>query len=173
MGLFMSLKEKDCKKLNANWFRKGGMALTALAVVTICLFFVYLIVDSGKSNYIDGIPDIVIHIFISVAALCGVLVFLYQLISIFTNKMILSQNGIEIKRLFSRVNVLKDDVIRIDGIYERVIGAPTKNRSIFKIITNKKTYEVNSHEFFGLKQAVSQWVQKNMAAEKGAQNDEA
>ena len=161
-------KEKTSKKLHANWFRKGGIALTAIAAVVVCLYLLYAIsIDTHNTgNIVDGIPNIVVYIIIWAVAVIGVLTFFYQAISLFINKMVLNQDGIEIKRFLKRVSIAKSDIIRVDGIHERVIGAPTKNRTVFKIITNTKTYEINSHEFSGLRRAMSNWVQGNMTTEE-------
>ena len=158
----MLSNENNYKKLRANWFRKGSVALTALVVVFLSVFVLYSIMNSDSSGLIGGIPDIVVYVFIGLLVLCGSLVFCYQVITIFTNKMVLSQDGIEIKRFFKRINIPRADVIRIDVVRERVWGMITQNRTMFKIITNTKTYEVDSHEFFGLKLSVTQWTQKNI-----------
>ena len=165
------LKEKTHKKLVANWLRKGSIALIALATVVLCMFVFYSIMSRGSSDEIGGAPNMVMYLFIGVVALGGVLVLCLQIISIFTNKMILSPSGIEIKRIFKQLNIPKDDIIRIDGIHERVVGEPTQSRSVFKIVTHKKTYEVNSHEFLGLKKAIQQWAQKNMVKEESESNE--
>ena len=159
-------KEKNYKRLGANWFRKGGVALTALAAIVLCVFVFYTMLNSDSDNFIAQVPDGAIYAGIGLLALCSCLVFCYQLFSIFTNKMVFTEDGIEIKRLFKHIQVSRSDIIRIDGVHEHVTGAPTQNRSVFKIITNTKTYEVNSHEFFGLKKAVLQWAEKNMTMEK-------
>ena len=165
------LHENNYKKLGANWFRKGGVALTALAAVALAAFVFYSMMNSDSSGLIDKIPDTAVYTVIGLVALCGSLVFCYQIITIATNKMILSQDGIEIKKVFKRINIPKADVIRIDIIRERVIGALSQNRTVFKIITNTKTYEVNSHEFWGLKRAIPQWIDKNIDKEEEKNNE--
>ena len=165
------LHENNYKKLGANWFRKGGVALTALAAVALAAFVFYSMMNSDSSGLIDKIPDTAVYTVIGLVALCGSLVFCYQIITIATNKMILSQDGIEIKKVFKRINIPKADVIRIDIIRERVIGALSQNRTVFKIITNTKTYEVNSHEFWGLKRAIPQWIGKNIDKEEEKNNE--
>jgi len=154
------------RKLSANWFRKSGYALTSLAIITTCIYFIYAIINAEKIEIIEGLPDFVIYIFLGVFAVLGFLVLFYQLITIFSNKMILNSNGIEIKRLFNYVFIPTKDVIRIDGIHEKIVGNSFQNRTVFKIITNTKTIEVNSHEFFGLQNAIRQWIQINKNVKK-------
>lgn len=154
--------EKNYKKLNANWIRKGSVAFTALIVIIFTGLILHLILKTNSEYIINGIPNIILYSFIFIILLCGLLVFLYQVISIFTNKMLFTQNGIEIKRFREQINIQKNDILRIETIYERILGKSTQNRNVFKIITNLKTYEVNSHEFFGLKQAIQDWQEKNI-----------
>lgn len=155
-------KDRECKKLRANWFRKGGAMLTALAVTALAVFVFYSIGNNGSEPLIDGIPNIIIYLATVLVALCGIAVFFWQFLSILFSKMLLSGAGIEIWRFPRRIHIRKDDVIRIDGVHERVMGAITQNRTVIKIITNAKTYEVNSHEYFGLSPAIRQWAQQNI-----------
>ena len=163
--------ETTQKRLGANWFRKGGAAFTALAVVVLAAFVWYAISNNGPGRLAEPVPNSILYAGLGLAALCGCLAFVYQVLSIFMNEIVLSNEGIEIKRLFNRVWVAKGDVIRITGIRERAMGAPSQNRNVYKIVTNSKTHEVNTHEFFGLTKAIRQWVQQNMTAEGDTNNE--
>ena len=161
----MNKKQKPTK-LIANYFHKSSIALTALAATFLSIFVFYSSLSSSQSTIINGIPNIIIYLGISLIILIAVTIFCYQSITIFTNKMILSADEIIIKRFFKTINISTCDIIRIDSIHERVIGSWSQNRSIFKIITNTKTYEVDSHEFFGLKRAILKWSEENMTSGK-------
>ena len=164
---------QETKKIYANWFRKGSMALTALVAAIVCVYLYYAITSNDMRGIIEGIPDVVIFILIDLVFLGGVLVAVYQLFSIVVNRMVLSPEGIEIRKfLRSIVTIPTEDVIRVDGVRETVIGNSRQNRTVYKIITNTKTYEVNSHEFFGLRKAMHQWMQENMKEERGEENDD-
>ena len=158
---------QETKKIYANWFRKGSMALTALVTAIVCVYLYYAITGNDMKGIIEGIPDVVIFILIDLVFLGGVLVAVYQLFSIIVNRMTLSPKGIEIRKFLSPIVTIPiEDVIRVDGVYERVIGNVRKNRTVYKILTNTKTYEVNSHEFFGLRKTMHQWALENMKEER-------
>ena len=163
-------KANDYEKIGTNLYRKGSICVSALATTVLGVFVTNYVATGTSTNYIEGIPDIAISVFASIVAIIGIIVFVYQIISVFTNKIIFSPYGIEINRFRKKINIPTQDVIRIDGIRERVLGTPTENRSVFTIITNTKTYEVDSHEFWGLRKAVLHWVQTN--TEKKERDDE-
>jgi hypothetical protein len=116
----------------------GSVALLALAAIILSVFVAYSLGDSDI--HIDGIPDFAIYVIAGLIAICGLLVFIYQIISIFTNKMIFTPEGIEIRKFLKTINIATTDVIRVDGVRERVIGTASQNRSVFKFVTNTKTY---------------------------------
>ena len=152
-------KEKGLEKLSANWLRKGGVALTALAATVFFSIILHIALRGDIHSPVDAIPDMAMYVGMAVIALCAAAVFCYQFLCILTDKIILSRDGIEIKRFFKRIRIPQEDIIRIDGVHERVMGAASQNRTVIKIVTTAKTYEVTSHEFFGLKRAITSWVQ--------------
>jgi hypothetical protein len=145
------------KKLSANWVRRIGFVVTTLATVVLSVFIFYSTYTKGSESIVSGTPRNVVYIASGVAALIGAIAFFGQITSILKSKFILSAEGIEIKRLFRSTVIPIDKIIRVDGIFEKAMGMPTQNRSVFKIITNLKTYEVNSYEFLGLRKALAQW----------------
>ena len=154
------MKEKDYKKINANWLRKIGFVFTTLAAVILSAFVLYSSLKRGAKPLITGIPNTAMYTLFGALMLCNAIALFVQALSIIKNKIILSEAGIEIKKLLKNTFIPTADIIRIDNDYERLIGMPTQNRHVFKIITNTKTYEINSHEFLGLRKALSTWVQK-------------
>ena len=140
---------------------------TALAAVVLSVFIFYSTYTKGSESIVSGAPRNLVFIASGSAAIIGAVAFFGQIMSILKSKVVLSVDGIEIQRLFKRTLIPIDKIIRVDGIFEKAMGMPTQNRSVFKIITNIKTYEVNNHEFLGLRKALAQWQEHyNIGGEK-------
>ena len=162
-GAFIFMASNNHKTLRANWYRKGSILLMALAAVVLATFVLYFIRYFDSKHFVNKVPDFLVYIFIFLVTLCGTLVFFYQVLTILTNKMVLSPSGIEIKKFFKTSSIPIDDIIKIDIIREEVLGKFFQNRTVVNIITTRKTYEVNSHEFMWLESVISQWAEENIS----------
>lgn len=146
--------ENQKKVYRVNFFRKGKLLLGGLAVAAFTGLLFFVMEESDWQ--IASLPAWAPKAIIGSIALVAAIVFLYGLLSVLLNKVMISQNAITVRKVFKSYTIPTSDILRVDIRKQQVIGKPTMGRAWYTIITNAKSYELDSYDFRRLDAAMNQ-----------------
>lgn len=142
------------KKYRANIFRKIRWLLGGLLVA---VFFGLLLFLLEKPS-LDGLPEWVFPAFLAVVFTGGILSFLYGLFSILMNRVVVGNDTISVRILFQHYEIPVQDIIRVQTRSQRAVGSPMSYRKWYTIITDAKSYELDSYDIARLDNVLAPWI---------------
>ena len=140
------------KTCRANLYRLGIYFLSGLALSAYPAMVIYFEFFTDYDGFTFPVENMTyVYLGLGALLLVGLVMLLFAILSIITNKIVFKEDQMTVRHLFSKYTVDYKDISSIYIQQRRRIGALVGgNQYIYSIATPTKTRELNSHDYWGL-----------------------